>query len=137
MLHPVVLADLLDDEVAAAAERLGDRATGLVHDGRFVQCPLRPAGDFLRWLRLDGRRYDGEPFRIAVCGPDGAPLPAGGWPQGLAAGVHPVTDEPFACVRGTWEYYLHPSHHQERWDAHRPRLRLADLLDHLLRKAGQ
>ena len=70
MLHPVVLADLLDDEVAAA-------------------------------------------------------------------GVHPVTGEPFACVRGTWEYYLHTSHHQERWDAHRPRLRLADLLDHLLRKAGQ
>jgi len=57
--------------------------------------------------------------------------------KGLAAGVHPVTGEPFACVRGTWEYYLHTSHHQERWDAHRPRLRLADLLDHLLRKAGQ
>ena len=35
MLHPVVLADLLDDEVTAAAERLGDRAVGLVvHDGR-------------------------------------------------------------------------------------------------------
>src|SRR6185369_10000865 len=99
MLHPVVLADLLDDEVAAAAERLGDRAAGLVHDGRFVRCPLLPAGDCLRWLRLDGRRYDGEPFRVAVCGPDGAPLPVDGWPQGLAAGVHPVTAEPFACVR--------------------------------------
>ncbi len=137
MLHPVVLADLLDDEVAAAAERLKDRSAGLVHDGRFVRCPLLPAGDSLRWLRLDGRRYDGEPFRVAVCGPGGASLPVERWPQGLAAGVHPVTGEPFACVRGTWEYYLHPSHHQERWDAHRPRLRLADLLDHLLRKAGQ
>jgi hypothetical protein len=137
MLHPVVLADLLDDEVAAAAERLGNRAAGLVHDGRHVRCPLRLAGDSRRWLSLDGQQYDGEPFRVAVCGPVGAPLPIDGWPPGLAHSVHPVTGEPFACVRGTWEYYLHPSHHQERWDAHRPRLRLADLLDHLLRKAGQ
>jgi hypothetical protein len=137
MLHPVVLAELLDDEVAVAAERLGSRGAGLVHDGRHVRCSLGSVDDSRRWLRLDGLRYDGEPFRVAVCGPDGVPLPIGGWPAGLAHSVHPVTGEPFACVRGTWEYYLYPGHHQERWDAHRPRLRLADLLDHLLRKAGQ
>ncbi|HUY48409.1 MAG TPA: hypothetical protein VMV92_22220 [Streptosporangiaceae bacterium] len=137
MLHPRVLADLLDDEVAVAVERLGNRAAGLTHDGRHVRCPLRPAGDSRQWLSLDGMRYDGEPFRVAVCGPDGTPLPAEAWPAGLVHSVHPVIGKPFACIRGTWEYYLHPTHHQERWDVHRSRLRLADLLDHLLRKAGQ
>ena len=78
MLHPLVLADLLDDEVAAAAARLGDRVAGLRHDGRRVLCPLQPAGDSRRWLRLDGARYDGEPFQVGVCGPDGSLLPAGG-----------------------------------------------------------
>lgn len=137
MLHRLVLADLLDDEIAVAAERLGGRAAGLAHDGRYVRYLLRSDGDSGRWLRLDGLRYDGEPFRVAVCGPDGTSLPIEGWPPGLAHSVHPVTGQPFACVRGAWEYYLHPSHHQERWDVHRSRLRLADLLDHLLRKAGQ
>jgi hypothetical protein len=137
MLHPLVLADLLDDEVAAAMERLGDRAAGLRHDGRHVLCPLKEAGDARRWLRLDSARYDGEPFQVGVYSPDGAPLPPEGWPPGLLHSVHPVLGRPFACVRGTYEYYLHPGHHRERWDEHRSRLRLADLLDHLLRKAGQ
>lgn len=137
MLHPLVLRDLLEDEVAAAAGQLGSLAAGLRHDGRYVLCPLPPAGGASRWLRLDGARYDGEPFRVQVCGEDGAPLPAGEWPAGMMSGVHPVIGLPFACVRGTWEYYLHPSHNQERWDTHRSRLRLADLLDHLLRRAAQ
>lgn len=137
MLHPLVLADLLEDEVAVASERLGHRAAGLRHDGRYVTCPLRPDGDGSRSLVLDGRSYDAEPFQVMVCGLDGLGLPAGGWPRGLVHSVHPVLGRPFACVRGTYEYHLFPGHHQDRWDAHRSRLRLADLLDHLLRRAGQ
>lgn len=137
MLHPLVLADLLADEVAVASERLGCRVAGLWHDGRYVMCPLRPAGDAPRSLVLDGRWYDAEPLRVAVCGPDGLALAADGWPQGLVHSIHPVLSRPFACVRGTYEYHLYPGHHQDRWDAHRSRLRLAELLDHLLRKAGQ
>lgn len=137
MLHPLVLTDLLEDEVAVASERLGHRAAGLRHDGRYVTCPLRPDGQAPTSLALDGRWYDAEPFRVAVCGPDGLALPAAGWPRGLVHSVHPVLGRPFACVRGTYEYHLHPQHYQDRWDAHRSRLRLADLLDHLLRKAGQ
>lgn len=79
MLHPLVLADLLDDEVAVAAERLGAQAAGLRHDGRHVICPLQQDGHAPRSLRLDGGRYDGEPFQVAVCGPDSLPLPADGW----------------------------------------------------------
>jgi hypothetical protein len=45
MLHPLVLADLLADEVAVASERLGGRVAGLRHDGRYAMCPLSPAGD--------------------------------------------------------------------------------------------
>lgn len=137
MLHPLVLADLLGDEVAVASERLGGRAVGLRHDGRHVTCPLGPTGNAPRSLVLDGRWYDAEPFRVAVCGPDGLPLPADGWPPGLVHSVHPVLGRPFACVRGTYEYHLFPGHHHDRWDAYRSRLRLADLLDHLLCKAGR
>ena len=100
MLHPLVLADLLADEVAVASERLGERVAGLRHDGRHVTCPLRPDGQARRSLTLDGGRYDAEPFRAAVCGPDGLALSADGWPQGLAHSIHPVLGRPFACVRG-------------------------------------
>ncbi len=137
MLHPLVLSDLLDGEVAATVERLGDRAAGLTHDGRYVRCQLRPVGGSPRWLRLDGARYDAEPFRVAVYGEGGAPLAGEDWPAGLMHSVHPVLGVPFSCVQGTWEYHHFPGHHQDRWDVHRSRLRLADLLDHLLRKAGQ
>lgn len=137
MLHHRILSDLLDDELETAQARLGARCVGLAHDGRYVRCPLQPLGALPRWLRLDGSRYDAEPFRVTVCGEDDTPLAAEQWPAGLMHSVHPVLGVPFSCVQGTWEYHLHPGHHQDRWDAHRSRLRMADLLDHLLRKAGQ
>jgi hypothetical protein len=137
MLHPQVLADLLDDEVEDAGRRLGGRADGLAHDGRFVRCRLAAPDGAPVWLRLDGAAYDGEPFRVEVCDLDDVLVPAERWPTGLMNGAHPVHGRPFTCVRGTWEYHTHPSHHQERWDVHRSRLRLADLLDHLLRKVGR
>ncbi|HEX9355831.1 MAG TPA: hypothetical protein VF933_18670 [Streptosporangiaceae bacterium] len=42
-------------------------------------CPHEQDGHAPRSLRLDGGGYDGEPFQVAVCGPDGLPLPAEGW----------------------------------------------------------
>lgn len=61
------------------SERLAARAAGLRHDGRHVICPHEQDGHAPRSLRLDGGGYDGEPFQVAVCGPDGLPLPAEGW----------------------------------------------------------
>ena len=80
--HPALRAQLLDNELAVARARLGERVTG-------------------------------------------------------GAGLHPVLNRPFACIRGCAEYYCHPSHLQERWDTLRNTLRLADLLDHALRRAGR
>jgi hypothetical protein len=125
--------EMLDDEIAAAEERLGGRAGGIERKGTDVTVAL---GDELA-LQLDGARYDAEPFRVTVTTTDGEQVPHEMWPPGMSLGVHPVLDRPFACVQGTYEYHCHPSHLTDHWATYRNELRLADLLDHLLRKAGR
>ena len=34
-------------------------------------------------------------------------------------GVHPVTDQPFFCIEGFWEYHDHFSHYNNPWLVHR------------------
>lgn len=133
MLHPAVLIEMLNDEIAAAEDRLGGRAGPVERDGTDITVVL---SDVLA-LRLEGARYDAEPFRVAVITAEGEPVPHEMWPQGLSLGVHPVLGRPFACVQGTYEYHSHPSHLADHWATYRHELRLADLLDHLLRKAGR
>jgi len=134
-LHPTLLHQLLDAEVAVARNRLGQRVTGIHRDGYVVRTPVRAPDRRQVWLSLSGLNYDAEPFSVFVADDEGA-TSADLWPTGLLAGVHPVTGQPFACVQGCAEYYIHTSHFQDRWDAVRPRIRLADLLDHLLVRAG-
>lgn len=133
MLHPTVLQEMLDDEIAAAAERLGVRLPTTTRNGSRVTVELEPN---LR-LELDGRRYDSEPFRVQVTDAQGVPVSHEAWPPGLSLGQHPVLNRPFACVQGTYEYHAHPSHLTDHWALYRNQLRLSDLLDHLLRKAGR
>lgn len=136
MLHPSLLAEMLDAEVDLAQQRLGERARDLRHDGRFVTCSLpSPDGSPLE-LRLDALRYDGEPVRVDVCGTNG-PVGPERWPAGLMHSIHPVTGLPFACIQGVYEYYIHPSHLQDSWDSIRANKRIPEILDHLLRKAGR
>jgi hypothetical protein len=128
-----VLIEMLDDEIAVAKERLDGR-TGLIQrDGTDVTVAL----DDGLTLRLDGARYDAEPFRVSMTTMAGELVPHQMWPPGLSLGVHPVLNRPFACVQGTYEYHSHPSHLADHWATYRNELRLADLLDHLLRKAGR
>lgn len=134
MLATAVLAELLEDEVAVARDRLADRVAMLTVDGTAVLCQPRGLDQI---LRLDGRGYDAEPFRFSVVDGAGEPLPGAAWPPGLHHSQHPVLDVPFACVQGTYEYHLHPGHVADRWDRYRHRLRLAQLLDHLLQKCGR
>ena len=137
MLHPAVLRELLDDDVAVARDRLAGRAQDISIDGHVVYCHFeRPGGDNY-CLRLDGRAYDADPFRLSVVDAQDRPLPASGWPPGLYHSEHPVLKVPFACVLGTYEYHTYPGHVADVWDRYRHRLRLADLLGHLLRKAGR
>jgi hypothetical protein len=133
MLHPAVLSEMLDDEIAAAKLRLGSRASELRREQTNVVLSI---GDHLR-LILDGARYDAEPFRVTVADTDGRPVPHEQWPGSLSLGVHPIVGRPFACVQGTYEYHAHPSHLEDHWARYRNSIRLADLLDHLLRKAGR
>jgi hypothetical protein len=134
MLAAAVLAELLDDEAAVARERLGDRVAVLTVDDAAVLCQPRGLDQV---LRLDGRGYDAEPFRFSVVDGDGVPLRGVAWPPGLHHSQHPVLGVPFACVQGTYEYHTHPGHAADSWDRYRHQLRLAQLLDHLLRRCGR
>lgn len=133
MLHRDVLNEMLADEIAVAEERLGDRVGHIKRDDADIYVALAEG----LTMKLEGARYDAEPFRVSVVRGDGTPAPHEAWPAGLSLGVHPVLGRPFACVQGTYEYHAHPSHLGDHWAVYRSDLRLAELLDHLLRKAGR
>jgi hypothetical protein len=134
-LHPTVLADLLDVEVCQARSRLGTRAHDLRREGDSLLMTLVRA-DGTWTLRLDGARYDAEPFDVALVDEDGSVLPLERWIPGIAHGMHSSLGVPWVCVSGTRGYYAHESHFAERWDAIRYVNRADSLLDHLLAKVG-
>jgi len=134
MLHRTVLNEMLDDEIATAEECLGGRVESISRTGPTISVHLGPDGPL---IELDGRRYDSEPYRVRLVDPAGEPLTHEQWPAGMSLGQHPVLDRPFACIQGTYEYHAHPSHLTDHWSTYRNTIRLADLIDHLLRKAGR
>lgn len=136
-LHPALRAELLDDELGVARARLGSRVTGIERRDALICIPLSAPDGGPVFLTLDGSNYDAEPFELYVTEPDGAVAPPARWPGQLAQAMHPVLDRPFLCIRGCYEYHTYPGHHQDRWDTVRATLRLAELLDHALRKAGR
>lgn len=131
MLHTELLAELLDGEINVAAERHAARCVMSRHEA-CVHATL-PTGMV---IAFDGSRYDAEPFAVAAIGADHEVLPHGRWPPGLSLGEHPILGRAFVCIRGTAEYHLHPSHLLDRWDLHRGKVQLVDLLGHVLNKAG-
>jgi hypothetical protein len=133
MLHPSVLSELLDDEVVVINERLAARGVTAQRDGHHVQVRAPELGEN-RILILDAERYDGEPVGVLIGDTDGHVLPGSEWPPGLCQGEHPILRRPFVCVRGTIDYHAHPSHTSDAWDRYRGRIRLADLVVHLLRR---
>lgn len=84
MLHPKVLDDLLDAEVAVARERLASRVTGIERLGASVDVAYTSLDGRQVRFRFDGSRFDAEPFRVAVVGDDGEVLPHESWPPGLS-----------------------------------------------------
>jgi hypothetical protein len=94
----------------------------------------RPDGTWT--LRLDGTRYDAEPFDVTLVDEHGTVLPIEQWIPGFAHGIHSSLRVPWACVNGTRAYYAHESHFAERWDTVRYVLRADSLIAHLLHKAG-
>ncbi len=131
MLHPEILAELLDGEIDVAAERHADRCV-LSRHGACVHASL-PTGTVIAFA---GSHYDAEPFGVAVIDDEHVVVAHERWPPGLSLGQHPILGRGFVCIRGTAEYHLHPSHLLDRWDIHRGKVQLVDLLSHVLNKAG-
>jgi hypothetical protein len=136
-LHPAVVYDLLDEEIVVAQERLGSRISCLERVGTTVRCFVEGTNVGTSILRFEGAGYDAEPLQFAVIGHDRQIPPREDWPGDLFHSIHPVLDRPFACVQGTYEYHCLPCHMDDPWDAHRGQLRMAELLDHLVRRAGR
>jgi hypothetical protein len=135
MLHPRIVGEMLDSEIEVARSRLAGRFTTLERIGTTAVCEFDINGKYR--LALDAHEYDSEALRLSFLDESGAALPASGWPPGLCNGEHPVLAVPWACVNGTYEFTRFPGHHEQSWDSIRYEIRLADLLDHLLRKCGR
>ena len=133
MLHPELVAELLDSEMTVAQERLGNRICRLWREGALVKCEINDTNIGTAVLQLDGSRYDAEPFGFSVV--DGQGNIASAWPGNLVHSVHPVLGRPWACVQGTYEYHAWPGHHEDAWDVLRSHLRMGELLDHLIKRA--
>lgn len=131
MLHPEILAQLLNGEVDVAAQRHAGRCA-LSRHGACVHASL-PTRTV---IAFDGSLYDVEPFGVAVIDEGHEVLAHELWPPGLSLGQHPILGRGFLCIRGTAEYHLHPSHLLDRWDIHRGKVQLVGLLGHVLNKTG-
>lgn len=134
-LHPVLLAELLDLELERAREKLGDRAGDLHREGTHLLMTLAQ-GERSWTLRLDGTRFDAEPYDVALVDSEGNVLPIEDWIPNFALGIHTSLNVPWVCVNGTRAYYAHESHYKERWDHDRSALRADSLLEKLLAKVG-
>lgn len=137
-LHPVVLADLLDAEADVARERIGGRLDELAVGRNHVVARFRAHGREWR-LRLDAVDYDARPVAVSFVDTGGRPVGPEQWPPGVAYEHdpdHPVLHRPWVCLRGTLEYHTYPGHTADGWELSRADLRLPDVLDHLLQKAG-
>jgi hypothetical protein len=132
-LHPVLRHRLLDTEIGVLEERLAGRGVAVHRSGSRVHVTAPELGAD-RVLVLDAAAYDTDPVAVSVTTPDGAPVPGWRWPPALYRGDHPVLRRPFACIQGTEDYHAHPAHRDDPWDQHRSRLRLADLVAHILRR---
>lgn len=135
MPHPILVAEILDREINVAAERFSHQGVRLERAGSFVKLWLPGVVDGTS-ICLNGDNYDTEPFSLTVVDSQCQPVPQSIWPSGLAHSIHPVTNQPFACLRGLAEYFSHPSHCQESWDQHRGRIHLVDLISHILKKVA-
>lgn len=134
MLHPAVRRELLDAELVLVHERFAMRGVVGWHDGDTVFVTADRFGEN-RILALDARNYDAEPVGVGFVNADGTALGCAEWPPGLCQGEHPILGgRPFICIRGTSDYHHHPSHVDDTWDRYRPRLRLPEVIGHLLDK---
>jgi hypothetical protein len=135
-LHPALRDRLLDAELTVLEERLGGHGVMASRTGASILVRAPELGDD-RLLVLDAAGYDTEPVGVAITTAAGHPVPGWRWPRALYRGQHPVLRRPFSCVRGTHDYHAHPAHDHDPWDDHRSRLRLADVVDHILRRCRE
>lgn len=90
----------------------------------------------IRLLRFDCTNYDFQPMAIEPVDPvSREPLPDSTWMRrngGPFPPHHLRGGRPFLCLEGTRDYYTHEGHRpsvtNQRWEQHRPDMKIADIL---------
>jgi hypothetical protein len=136
-LHSSLLTELLEEEVAVARARLGDRVASIDIVGTDIVCRLEDTNVGTVLLRFAAAEYDAEPMSFAVVTETGEIAKQPQWPGALFHSIHPSLSREMACVQGTYEYHTFPGHTDDHWGSHRRELRFPHLLEHLVRKAGK
>jgi len=133
-LHPAVVAEMLGAEADSVRQSLGGQVDEVELDGTRVL--IRPKSWSGRWMSLDGSEYDQRPLRLSVL--DAERKPTDDWPGKLRYGSepHPILGEPWACIRGTYQYHAYPGHAAEAWDQFRISIRMVRLVAHILKNAA-
>lgn len=133
-LHPEVVAEMLKAEAESVRESLAEQIEEMELDSNRVL--IRPKSWSGQWMCLDGSEYDQRPLRLSVL--DAERKPTEDWPGKLRYGSepHPILQEPWACIRGTYQYHAYPGHAAETWDQFRISIRMVHLVNHILKNAA-
>lgn len=138
-MHPELSKRLMLAQLGAAVQT-EDLLSGIMaleevgYPTFFVRVITRAGA--IRLLRFDCANYDFQPMAIEPVDPvTREPLPASAWPlrNGNAFPPHHLRGGgPFLCLEGTREYYTHEGHRPsvtgQRWEQHRPDMKIVDLL---------
>jgi hypothetical protein len=133
-LHAAVVAQMLEAEADSVRQSLSGEVDDVELDGTRVL--IRPKTWAGSWMCLDGTEYDQRPLRLSIL--DAERAPTDNWPGKLRYGseLHPILQEPWACIRGTYQYHAYPGHAAETWDQFRISIRMIHLVTHILKNAA-
>lgn len=119
-MNPHLSRAVFDEQVAVLTDEYAAGRGWVVHSRHHPVVDVSftsPDRTTLR-LRLDCSSYDGMPPSVSLLAADGAPLTklVGANDSVFNPGPHPATGRPFICMRGTYEYHVHPSHVTDPWE---------------------
>ncbi|HEV3272889.1 MAG TPA: putative metal-binding protein [Candidatus Methylacidiphilales bacterium] len=119
-MHEALAKANFDKDVAVLTPQYAKQAGWTVNNQTFPILDVTANHTQSVRLRLTCDNWNELPPSIDILNPDGTPwsksLPSGNI---FNAGLHPATNCPFICMRGSREYHTHPGHLNDAWDNYR------------------
>lgn len=129
--------ELIEDQVSALRTRPQGWSKVEFDGARYMRFVLHPRGQRRPFLgRLDLLAYNQRPPSFQIVNSRTGKPPAV-WPPGLRyPHAHPVTGEPWTCLRGLEEFHTHLLHEEDSWDIYRNNTTLRDIVHRIVNKAS-